>query len=68
MRYLVILDIADTVFEALTLMEVSRVLVVQDPREDLAELATVQFCRLPITLNEASLRGDELLDKLIASR
>jgi hypothetical protein len=46
----------------------ARVLMVDDPRQDLAKLPRVQLRRFPVALNEAALEGNEFIDERFSQR
>jgi len=64
MHYVVVLQIFQAVIVTTSEVQIARVNVIQDAREDFAELATVKFCRFPIAQNKPALQGDELIEKL----
>jgi hypothetical protein len=63
-RQLFLLNIREALVEALCSIEVSRILLVQDPGERLSELTAVEFRWFPIPLDVPSLLRHELLYQL----
>jgi hypothetical protein len=61
MRHLLVLQVGDAIVEALSLIQIARILVIINSGKDLAELPTVQIDRLPIPLDEAALSRNELV-------
>jgi hypothetical protein len=65
---LLVLKVLNAILELFTLAQDSRVRVIDDSSEDLAELAAIELCGFPVALDEAAFRGNEFVKELRAKQ